>query len=331
MKIKQYVVKNLQEALLLIDQDLGKDAMIINKQWIRQPGLFGYFKQKQLEVTAAIETLAKEEYGFKNDWLDEVMWMKPMPKKPDTILQSVPMKDLSGYEFCQSFKEAYEQSQEEHLADFVKQEVSRLVTIGTRPRVKIHVFVGPPGVGKTTTIAKIASNEMIYHQRKIGFITVDTYRIGAVEQLKTYASILNAPLRVVHNQTEMIQALDELKDCHQIIVDSVGRTHRDQENLFELKTLFEPLIDYNCYLVLSMSTQARQLKKIMKQYELLEYNHLILTKLDECERNENILNICYEHSYPIAYLCTGQEVPSDIESPSLNRIMDLILGGETDE
>lgn|GEM_PF-512711 len=224
-------------------------------------------------------------------------------------------------------KSSYREVSTESLYDFIKHEVSRLVSIGNDPKSKIQIFVGPPGVGKTTTIAKIASNEMMYHQRKVGLITVDTYRIGAVEQLKTYASILNIPIKVVYNQADMAQAIEELQDCDRIIIDSVGRTHRDQENLAELKKLFEPIEQYNCYLVLSMSMKYRQLARIMEQYQCLNYNHLVLTKLDESERNENILNICYQQSYPITYLCTGQEVPTDIEIPSSKRILELIWGG----
>lgn len=221
-----------------------------------------------------------------------------------------------------------------HLRDFVEQEVSRVVKIAeSNPSSPIHVFVGPPGVGKTTTIAKIASNEILNHQRKVGLITVDTYRIGAVEQLKTYAELLNAPIKVVYSPSEMTEAVAELQadGCDMIIVDSIGRSHRDQGNLEDLNKLINPLETENVYLVLNMSTKHRELLKIMDKFKFMNYRQFVFTKLDESERNENILNICYETAYPVAFLCTGQEVPRDIERPTKERLMDFIWGGALNE
>lgn len=244
---------------------------------------------------------------------------------------------LKDFDFSKEFQEQWYQYliknsldnyeiSKEKLYEFIQHEVRRLVYLGCDTAPKVHVFVGPPGVGKTTTIAKIASNEILQYQRKVGLITVDTYRIGAIEQLKTYASILNVPIKVVHNTEELKQALIELEDCDRIIIDSMGRTHRDYDNLKELKELFSILDRYTCYLVLSMSTKYRQLIRIMTEFKYLNYNHLILTKLDESERNENILNIFYQFQYPVAYLCTGQEVPTDIEVPTFKRVLELIWG-----
>ena len=190
------------------------------------------------------------------------------------------IEQLKNFDFSKEFQEQWQEylinnSQDNYeislkkLHEFVQHEVRRLVYLGCDTTPKVHVFVGPPGVGKTTTIAKIASNEILQYQRKVGLITVDTYRIGAIEQLKTYASILNVPIKVVHNAEELRQALVELEDCDRIIVDSMGRTHRDYNNLKELKELLSVLDRYTCYLVLSMSTKYRELIRIMTEFQFL--------------------------------------------------------------
>lgn len=221
-----------------------------------------------------------------------------------------------------------------HLKNFVEQTVERSIKVSTEESTSpIHVFVGPPGVGKTTTIAKIASNEILNHQRKVGLITVDTYRIGAVEQLKTYAELLNAPIEVVYSPDEMMASVAKLQaaGCDMIIVDSIGRSHRDQGNLEDLNKLINPLETDNVYLVLNMSTKYRELLKIMDNFKFMNYRQFVFTKLDESERNENILNICYEKTYPVAFLCTGQEVPRDIERPTKERLMEFVWGGALNE
>lgn len=331
--------------------------------WLRQP-IFGLDAKKDLHLSSSMKnkepqnTISKE--GSKERVVseetfskveNELQSLKSMIEKMSAeknltstnvidVNQQISlsiMEQLKDYDFSKEFQEKWhsyilENSENNYeiskskLYEFVQHEVRRLVYLGCDTAPKVHVFVGPPGVGKTTTIAKVASNEILQYQRKVGLITVDTYRIGAVEQLKTYASILNVPLKVVHNTEELKQALAELEDCDRVIIDSMGRTHRDYDNLKELKELFSVLERYTCYLVLSMSTKYRQLSRIMTEFQFLNYNHLILTKLDESERNENILNLFYQFQYPIAYLCTGQEVPTDIEIPTFKRVLELIWG-----
>lgn len=229
-----------------------------------------------------------------------------------------------------SFLKAHEvglnEANAEWVEKFVEEAIDQVFEVDEEPKSKVRLLVGPPGVGKTTTIAKMASIEKKYNKKKVGFITVDEFRIGAVEQLRIYASILQAPIEVVSTKEKLEEALVKLSDCDLIIVDSIGRSHRDENNLIELADLLGTLQTEDVYLVLSASSKQSELFKIMDEFESFNYNKVVLTKLDENEHNEIILNIAMERDYPFSYFCTGQKVPKHIEKATKERAVKFILG-----
>lgn len=194
---------------------------------------------------------------------------------------------------------------------------------------KVIFFVGPTGVGKTTTIAKLSSKLILEEKKKIAILTADTYRIAAVEQVKTYAGILSIPVEVVYEIKDLDTILPKYKGYDYILVDTAGRSHKNKKQFTDLKVLFDAFSKYSIltYLVLSATTKYRDLKKITSLYEDVSEYSLIFTKLDETDAVGNILNIKLDTGMPLSYVSYGQNVPDDIEILSSQIIAKQLLGG----
>lgn len=205
-------------------------------------------------------------------------------------------------------------------------------TIEIGDKAKVIFFIGPTGVGKTTTIAKIASSFKIEKEARVAFITADTYRIAAVEQLNTYASIIDCPVSVVYSVEDMNKSLSEYKDYDLILVDTAGRSHKAIEQMDELKAFIEEVaqradeFDFECYLTLSLTTKYKDLKSIADKYDDVDWA-VIFTKLDETCSVGNILNIRMLTDRPLSYTTSGQNVPDDIEVINEQGIARQLLGG----
>jgi flagellar biosynthesis protein FlhF len=200
-----------------------------------------------------------------------------------------------------------------------------------RPDTKIVHFVGPTGVGKTTTIAKLAAEQVLRHGRKIGFITADTYRIAAVEQLRTYADILNVPLEVVFSPLEMNKALKALEDRDLIFMDTAGRNYRNEMLVSELNAMLRTGAKSETILVLSLSAKYRDMKTVIDNFSRIGPDNVLYTKLDETDTYGTVLNVAHEYGFRGTYVSDGQNVPDDIAELDERRIIDLIMGGAGDE
>ncbi len=199
---------------------------------------------------------------------------------------------------------------------------------------KVVFFIGPTGVGKTTTIAKIASKFKVEEGKKVGLITADTYRMAAANQLQTYANILGVPLNVIYSADELLDTVKkqsrEFSDLDVILVDTIGFSHKNDEQRSDTKKLVNALgsvYDSEVYLVLSATTKYKDLIEIADSYmEFAKFN-LIFTKLDETKCLGNIFNLkCYT-SAPLSYITVGQNVPDDIEILNAQKLVKQLLGG----
>jgi len=215
----------------------------------------------------------------------------------------------------------------------VRQELSSRIRcngpISVQPgEQKIVALVGPTGVGKTTTIAKLASNFRLRDNLRLGLITVDTYRIAAVDQLRTYAEIIDLPMKVVTTPEEMPQAVAELADMDLILIDTAGRSPQDELRIHELKSYLDCISVDETHLVLSATTSHRNLRRTVEMFDVVRPHAAVLTKLDEAPERGAIVTLSAQLGLPISYFTTGQNVPQDIEPARLHRATDLLFPSE---
>jgi flagellar biosynthesis protein FlhF len=196
-------------------------------------------------------------------------------------------------------------------------------------RRRVVALVGPTGVGKTTTIAKLAANFRLRDGIRMGLVTVDTYRIAAVEQLRTYAEIIDLPMKVVTSPREMRRALDELSGLDLVLIDTAGRSPRDELKIQELKSLLAEAQVDEVHLVLSLVASSRSLQATAEKFAPAGTTAMILTKLDEAVGMGSLLSVSRRVPLPVSYLTTGQDVPDDIEHASARRVARLVLGEES--
>lgn len=364
MIIKTYVVKNVNEAYPMIFDDLGKEAFIINTKPIKTGGFFGLFRKKRVEVVAAADHYAEKPPRLElplevekpvNDSQKEVLkelsevkglisaivkdekktfptvvekWVLRLREQEvdeeviEYIVKKVKMKrlqNLSAQEIEQSFLGIIEQL-------FVEGKSKE-----TDSRPFLITLVGPTGVGKTTTIAKLAAARVFQQRQKVGLLTTDTYRIAAVEQLKTYAGILNIPLEVVSNPDDLPKSMESLKGCHMIFMDSAGRNYLEDEYVEEINQYLRYDAPQENYLVLSMTTRWKDMRNIVEQMKSVPIDKLILTKWDETSCYGVALNMVYHYPYPLSFVSLGQGVPQDIMRTDPLFMAKKILGVEENE
>jgi flagellar biosynthesis protein FlhF len=190
---------------------------------------------------------------------------------------------------------------------------------------RIIALVGPTGVGKTTTTAKLAAMYALNRGNKVALITMDIFRVGAVEQLKTYSRIMGIPLEVASTPKELEKAVEKHSACDLIFIDTAGRSHKDKEKLDEMRNFLENKIPIEVYLCLSATTKDRELEEILNRFRIFQISKVVFTKIDESESFGNMVNLLMKDNLQIAYFTTGQRVPEDIEVATSAKLADMIL------
>ncbi|MDX8365082.1 flagellar biosynthesis protein FlhF [Cytobacillus sp. IB215665] len=189
--------------------------------------------------------------------------------------------------------------------------------------------VGPTGVGKTTTLAKLAAQCVLNDKKKVAFITTDTYRIAAIEQLKTYAKILDVPIEVCYNIEDFQRAKDKFDHYDVVFVDTAGRNFLNQQYVEDLKEIIDFNEDVETFLVLSLTSKFTDMKQIYKQFSMIHIDQFIFTKEDETSTYGSMLNLIDHFQIGVAYITNGQNVPDDIKTASPQLIGQIILGEES--
>ena len=378
MKVKRYLVHDMNEAMIKIKNELGMDAVILNTRKIKQGGILKFFNKPLLEVVAAIDepvvkhTLQQpiapkvehvkvvetaepsktelEMSELKNMVSALIKKVENIEHKTQSVNEDQPkenavdkyirvLKDLEIQEpiakkIIEIVQRQINISEKNHetvmnaIKVVAREYLGDIKTIDTDLVVNkpsVYMFLGPTGVGKTTTLAKIAAKLALVDNKKVGLITADTYRIAAVEQLKTYSEILGIPLEVIYEADELESAVNKFKDKDYILIDTAGRSHKSKELKSDYDELKNYLNEVEIFLVLSMTTSYRDLKSIIESYHFLDKYRLLFTKLDEANAFGNILNTRVLTGKALSYFTIGQSVPDDIEVADKERIIQYIF------
>lgn len=360
-----FTAESMQDAMAQVKGDLGRDAVILHTRRFRKGGFLGFFSKEMVEVMAAVETpalttvekkapqftalpvVAKEKEETKITALQlELANMRKMIeqllyKMPKTDIQVSPLFELlvkndvdsqiaenliKGLPDDQSAAGSDALGVRQLLLERVSNYLQKvdgisIPSVGT----KKVALIGPTGVGKTTTIAKLAANFTIKERCKVALVTADTYRISAVEQLKTYADIIGVPLEIVYTSDELKAALYRHRDKQLVLIDTAGRSPRNDFQLAELQALLEidPYIE--THLVLSATTKYKDALDIVNKFSVCSPQKFLFTKSDESSNLGVILNLLYQFPTALSYVTTGQNVPDDIELANPHKLANLIL------
>jgi len=379
MRVKRYVAADIQEAMVKIKSELGKDAVILHTRHFKEGGILGLFKKNYVEVTAATDT----PHDSVHDKLNPARTLSEpaLPIPPKSILPANAsenydlndmkkiMSDMSVLIESSEGKPRFTKLGQQLYNRLIKQEVeektaakvvkSTMQQLALQPHThdeqvnsllyanllkpiknkckpvvfgksrlrmpKVYAIVGPTGVGKTTTIAKMAAMYALVDNRKISFVTVDTYRIAAADQLKTIGEIMNVPVNVVYSLNQLREYLMEMTDSEIIFIDTAGRSHKNNMQIDELKRYIEIANPDEIFMTLSCTSKYPDLKDILEAYQELNITRLIFTKLDETSFYGSIYNIACKSKYPLSYFTTGQNIPDDIEIADPVKLVQLLM------
>lgn len=215
---------------------------------------------------------------------------------------------------------------EKTLKDLIR---SRIVTTGPftmGQKKKIIMFFGPTGVGKTTTMAKLGAIYALREERRVTFVTIDNYRIAATEQLKKYAEIMKIPVHVVNEQKDFRELIDREKS-EIIMIDTSGRSHRNELKISEIKSYADMVeYDFEKILCVSANTKKGDIRDVFKAFDKINFNSIIITKVDETSYIGNIIDVADKYNKPISYFTNGQEVPNDIVLAESDMLVNMMIG-----
>ena len=385
MKMKKYIAPSIAEAMKLIREELGEDAVILSSKVVISKKYLGLVKEKNFEVLAGVETgeisytsrsnvkqssnnplseqnklsqvRAAREEKFQNqlgvseelkkelDDLKKILQLmyrqtsqKYYPDELMPIIEFLKRQELSDELITYISDEIYEQFKQngkmtkEEMFSIIRQllytKLEPLNIGGVSFEHKYVNVLGPTGVGKTTTIAKMAARSVLEKKKKIGFITTDTYRIGAIEQLKTYAALLQAPVEIVYNENDYKQAIENLAHLDLIFIDTAGRNYKEAKYINDVQKLINFDEDVESYLVLSTTSKESDMATIIELFLRLPIEKFIFTKVDETNSIGAMFNLMIKYNKGLAYYTNGQEVPEDIEEASIEGLLDLFFQGE---
>lgn len=317
MIVRKYIVDDIKEALTRAKYELGPEAVILTQRNIKVGRGFSLFKKSKIEVIIGIE----ESKIQKNDllMLDEVMENNPIFLDASDEIK----ERLFGY--CKLNQLDWKSFSREDLFDFIGFLFGAHCFENQTELKKMNVLIGPTGVGKTTNLAKLAAREKLLNKKEVGILTIDTYKIGGIEQIQSYANILDIPFAVVENFRDIKEKVDLFKRLDTVLVDTVGISQNNSEDLKKLnKYLSSIRVDKKIILSLSVSTEKEIMRSMLENYKPLDYDSILLTKFDELVNYKNFWDLLEIVDRPVDFFSTGEMVPEDIYPGNLTNVIDYI-------
>ena len=330
MNLKRYQRETVQEALRAVREDLGPDALVLSTRMVAAKGIRGWLGRRMVEVTAAAQRPRMSDHRH----LPEREEPETRPSREQQAVQEIAARlQASGLDSMLAREIAQAHPRDLRRAPSA-QTLRRMLAEHLEPLAAqdksfapVEVFVGPPGVGKTTTIAKIASRERALNGKRMGLVAADGFRVGAVEQLRLYADILGTPLTVARTPLELDDALHSgRKSRRTLLIDTAGRSASDDMSRDMLRVL-AGRSDVRMHLVVSADTPPSSMKRILDRFELAKPSRLVLTKVDETESLAPVVQLLRECQLPLSYLGTGQNVPEDLQ-PATPRALAAWVAGD---
>lgn len=359
MQVRRYKARTIHDAVNLVKQELGPEALILSTRKKRDgKKALSYKTQEFFEITAAPPPsftkrapMDKRAHGSLSSLESELMNIKEMIfllSRSGTLAEGFKLNPgaLEVYgrlirsgiadsyaqlflEKAGAFKEDGKGSPKD-LDERVFKEVMKVIEV-TDPFSRhdrgqvVSALIGPTGVGKTTTIAKLAANLTLKQKKSAGLISIDNYRIAAVDQLKTYAGILGIPCFAAFTRTELEFALRRMKGKDVILIDTAGHGHYDVERIEGLKELIGSYFPVRTHLVLSTVTNELEMERAVQNFSRLEFSSYIFTKTDETQARGVIISQLFKLRMPISFITTGQRVPEDIFKATKTGILHLLF------
>ena len=355
MEVKKFQAPTIQEATGMVRQNLGRDALILSTRKLDQvkSGKGSLFEicavrgeerredgKRDIEKGAtSFDTLTSDLATIK-----EMLFMlsrstvsiNGLTKSSDAIDLYVKMihggiSESNAHLFLRKGGVFENQANRdfERLSKTVLKEIMNVVDVTdpfepTDGQV-VAALIGPTGVGKTTTIAKLVADFVLKEKRTVGLISIDNYRIGAVDQLKTYAAILGVPCFSALSSDDLLSAMKQLREKDLILIDTAGQSHYDMARMDELAGLLNSAPAIDCHLLLSASTSESEIVEAARNFQKLNYRSYIFTKTDETKKRGVIINQILKSKMPISYITTGQRVPEDILKATKMGILNLVF------
>ena len=318
MHYKRYYGPTVREALRAVREDLGPDALVLSTRTVPSKGVRGWMGGQAVEVTAAAE---------RPDVSEE---RTPCPvDRPAAQASSIAARlEASGVDAAVARVLAGHPALQTRgaSAPIIKRALAEQLaslTAANDDVAPVEVFVGPPGVGKTTTIAKIAAQARANGTHRFGLVAADGFRVGAVEQLRIYANVIGSPFLVARSGIDLVAALES--GCRPLLVDTAGRSPRDTGSADILGAL-AGRSEVRRHLVMPAGTPASDARRVLDRFAPTRPDRLVLTRLDEVETLGPLLGVLRDYRVPVSYLTNGQNVPDDLQRATGTDLADWVLG-----